>query len=222
LEGCLSAIAVKASLRQSDTRARKVTRHRPPGTTAVLFHKKARELARRLLALRQAVPEGTPPADIRQADARRLALPSPVAGMLTSPPYPGVYDYLPMQLLRHAWLGLRPQAEAAREMGSRRAFKGDRSEARQHWLRDTQGWLQACARALQPEGRIAVVIGDGQAGSKVIGSADPTVDAAKAAGLRLLARASRSLPATRPARQEHALLFELPAASYSDEPSRGS
>ncbi|MFH1468929.1 MAG: hypothetical protein ABIO70_31375 [Pseudomonadota bacterium] len=208
LEGCLSAIAIKASLRQSDTRAARVTHHRPRGTTAILFHKKARELARRIASFREAVPAGTPAAMIREGDARGLRLPAPVAGILTSPPYPGVYDYLPMQLLRHVWLGLRPEAQARRELGSRRAFKGDSLEARRRWREDSVQWMRAASAALQPQGRLLVVIGDGQVGPKVIGSAEPTLESAAEAGFRLVARASRGLPATQPARQEHALLFE--------------
>ncbi len=207
LEACLSSIVVKTSLRQSDTRARKVTRHRPAGTTAVLFHKKARELARRLESLRESVPADTPAANVTRADARDLVLAKPLAGIVTSPPYPGVYDYLPMQLLRHVWLGLRPEELARREIGSRRAFRHDSREGRRLWRRDTERWLQACAQVLQPDGRLAVVIGDGQIGRKVIGSVEPTVEAAAAAGLVWLARASMALPATQPPRQEHVLLF---------------
>lgn len=208
LEGCFSSIVIKASMRQSDTRARRVGHHRPVGTTAVLFHKKARELARRLTSLREALPPGTVAADVRELDARDLRLHRPAAGVITSPPYPGVYDYLPMQHLRHVWLGLHTEAQARRELGSRRAFKGDSHEARRLWRRDTALWLGAAHTALQPGGRVVVVIGDGQVGPKVIGSAEPSIEAAQEAGLRLLARASKTLPATRPARQEHALLFE--------------
>jgi dihydroxyacid dehydratase/phosphogluconate dehydratase len=56
-----------------------------------------------------------------------------------------------------------------------------------------------------------VVIGDGQVGPKIIGTAEPTMAAAEALGMRLIGRASVTLPATRPARQEHALAFEKPA-----------
>jgi len=208
LEGCLSSIVVKASLRQSDTRARRVGHHRPPGTTAVLFHKKARELARRLTALREALPEGAVASKIIEQDAREFKLHNRVAGVVTSPPYPGVYDYLPMQHLRHIWLGLHTESQARRELGSRRAFKGDAHEARRLWRKDTEQWMGSARDALVQGGRMAVIIGDGQVGPKVIGSAEPSIEAGKVLGLSLLGRASKTLPATRPVRQEHALLFE--------------
>ncbi len=203
LVGCFSAIVIKTSLRQSDTMARRVTRKRPPGTTAVLFHKKARELARRLTDLRQALPAGTPAPDIAAGDARQLRLPQPVAGIITSPPYPGVYDYLPMQHLRHVWLGLRPEREANKELGSRRAFRGDSRKARARWRQDSLRWLNCAREALQPGGRLALVVGDGRANRRTIGTADPMAELAAQAGLQLLARASRQEGLS-----EHALLFE--------------
>lgn len=208
MEGCFSSILIKASLRQSDTRARRVGHHRPKGTTAVLFHKKARELARRLEAFREALPPETPSAEITQQDARELRASVRVAGVLTSPPYPGVYDYLPMQHLRHVWLGLRAEQEIRRELGSRRAFKGDGLEARRLWRKDTTRWMAAATDLLQPGGRMIIVIGDGQVGPKIIGSAEATIEAAEALGMKRLGRASRVLPATQPQRQEHAMVFE--------------
>lgn len=46
--------------------------------------------------LRGVVPEGTPPAQIRRHDARHVLLEEPVDLVLTSPPYPSTYDYLPI------------------------------------------------------------------------------------------------------------------------------
>ena len=44
--------------------------------------------------------------------ARGSSRTTPVELVLTSPPYPSTYDYLPMQHLRHVWLGERPDASA--------------------------------------------------------------------------------------------------------------
>jgi hypothetical protein len=51
LKAVFSSIVVKASYRESDTSNRRAPAHRPPGTTPVLFHKKARELGRMLESL---------------------------------------------------------------------------------------------------------------------------------------------------------------------------
>ena len=124
----LSSIVIKASFRESDTTNTRVPHHRPPGSTAILFHKKARELGRRIEAL---------PAQrdvrIKRADARTDAPTGPVGLILTSPPYPGVYDYLPLQQLRNLWLAIDPGAAFAQEIGSRRSFRTDRREAVTQW-----------------------------------------------------------------------------------------
>lgn len=207
---CFSSILVKTSLRESETVARRIQKRRPPGTTAILFHKKARELGRRLESFRLAVPEGTPPADILQADARFFVSKKPIAAVLSSPPYPGVYDYLPMQLLRHVWLGIDQEADAAREMGSRRAFRKDFDSARAFWRKDSGRWLEAMAQAMMPGGRMILLVGDGRAGSKIIGVEEPLRWLGDQTGLRPLASASvlRPEPGWGPGRLEHALLFE--------------
>src|SRR5512139_2523352 len=199
-----SSIVVKVSWRASDTKAAREKHDRPAGTTAVLFHKKARELARQLVELRAAVPPGTPEARIARGDAREAQPPEPVALVLTSPPYPATYDYLPMQHLRHVWLGERP--DATLEIGARRSWREGVRRARERWRRDTDEWTRNAARALAPGGHLIVVIGDGLLPSGVIDAAQPTQDAALRAGLRLLARASVERPehAGRTNRREHA------------------
>ena len=67
-----STLLVKVSWRRSDTSAQRVKHHRPPGTAAILFHKKAREYGRQVASFRDAVPEGTPAADVRAGDARNI------------------------------------------------------------------------------------------------------------------------------------------------------
>ncbi|HTO55215.1 MAG TPA: hypothetical protein VMR50_17665 [Myxococcota bacterium] len=207
LEAVFASILVKVSWRASDTKAAREKHHRPPGTTAVLFHKRTRELARQMLELRAAVPAGTPDADVWLGDARELALREPVDLVLTSPPYPSTYDYLPMQHLRHVWLGERPDPE--REIGARRSFRKGERAARDAWKRDTEAWSAAAARALAPGGRLVLIVGDGWVPSGPIDSAVPSIAALERAGLALLAGASLERPALggRRVLHEHALAF---------------
>jgi len=209
---CFSSILVKTSHRASDTSRRVEVRERAPGTASVLFHKKARELGRRLEALAAAAPPGAPDAVILDADARDLPPGDPVAAVVTSPPYPGVYDYLPLQTLRVIWLGVDDSAARRFEIGARRAFRADRRRALVTWRRDTARWTARAAEALAPGGRMAVVVGDGMVGEKLVDARQPSEEAAAAAGLRLVARASgaRRDPARGAVRWEHALLWERP------------
>lgn len=211
LEICFSAIVVKVSFRRSDTHPGRQPHHRPPTTTAVLFHKKAREFARRIAALRQAVPEGTPDPILHRGDARDFAPPEALAGVVTSPPYPGVYDYLPLQHLRNLWFGL-PRDDWDREMGARRAFRKAVEPARQAYLEDTRRWLARIRAVLRPGGRVAVVVGDGRAGGRVVGLEDHVIEAAEHAGLVHLASARQPRPdPTGAIRREHIHLFATEA-----------
>ena len=210
LEVCFSSILVKVSWRKSDTSNQREKHHRPPGTAAILFHKKCRELARRITALREDVPEGTPSADVRSCDARKVTVPEPVDLVLTSPPYPSTYDYLPMQHLRSVWLGdTRPDHL---EIGARRDWRDGARTARKGWLADTFHWQKACADALKSGGHLVVVIGDGLSPAGTIDTAKPTEDAAIAAGLKPKARASvaREDHGRGTQRWEHVLVYEKP------------
>lgn len=200
----LSSIVVKTSFRESDTRNARRPHHRPPGTTAILFHKKARELARLL----EAMPEGPAPR-IRLADAREVGPPPGTRLVLTSPPYPGVYDYLPMQQLRFAWLGIDPRRAMGAELGSRREFRSrGRAEALQRWREDNARWIRTQAAGLAPGGYFAVVVGDGLVGDRLVDALQPTHQALQEAGLRVLARASADRPdhAREAIRIEHLVL----------------
>ncbi len=203
LRATLSAIVVKASYRRSDSTFARQEVERPPGTTAVLFHKKARELARRLVDLREAVPPETPAAEVREGDARDVM---PAADLvLTSPPYPGVYDYLPIQDLRAAWLGLT--LPDAAEIGPRRSFRVDREAAHDRWAQAHEAWIHAAAGAIQGSGDLVVVVGDGLVHGQTIDTSRPTLDAARRAGLQHLAWVAAARPdhARASVRWEHAI-----------------
>ena len=187
----LSSIVVKASFRESDTSNRRKGGHRPPGTTAILFHKKARELGRMLAEM----PEERD-VRVRRDDACRRAPPPETALVLTSPPYPGVYDYLPMQQLRYAWLEVEPgNRSLAAEVGSRRGFRSlGRAAAFRQWREDTDRWIATQASSLRSGGILVVNVGDGLVGGCLVDALSPTVESLRKAGLEVVARASADRP----------------------------
>ena len=209
----LSSILIKVSWRRSDTSTKRVKHRRPPGTTAILFHKKARELARMQVSLREAVPDGTPDAKVEMGDARALKQVEPVDLVLTSPPYPGTYDYLPMQHLRMIWLAQASKHAVEKEIGSRRLWRKGNKDARRQWALDSRAWTVAAASRLQPGGRLVIVIGDGLTPAGPVDCAGVTVDAALDAGLKLEARASVERPdyARDTSRWEHAFAMYRPS-----------
>lgn len=209
LLGIFSSILIKVSWRKSDTSAQRVKHRRPAGTTAILFHKKARELARRQVELRAAVDPSAPVADIQLADARELALNEKVDLVLTSPPYPAVYDYLPMQHLRWAWLDSSEGMGWTREIGARRYWRKGSKKAKTDWVKDTRKWTQRMGQCLNKGGKLVVVIGDGLTPSGSIDCVAATKTAAIDAGFKTMAHASLARPdhARDSVRWEHIFVF---------------
>ncbi len=207
----LSSILVKVSKRESETANRCGTEVRPPTTTATLFHKRAREFARQLEDLEKLVGTGaTVRARVHREDARELRERNAFGMVVTSPPYPGVYDYVPLQQLRHAWLGIDPGNSVRDEVGSRRAFRADRATALAAWRADTQRWVRIASKALLPGGHLAVVIGDGIVGGRPVDSLGPVGESAHAEGLVRVARATveRWDDGADRMRPEHAVLYQ--------------
>ena len=208
LRALFSSIIIKCSFRKSDTQNRRETHHRAPGTTAILFHKKARELGRWL----EALPEGPRPA-VQLGDARRDTPAKDCGLVLTSPPYPGVYDYLPMQQLRAVWLDLELGPPSAAEVGSRRSFRAKgRKDALRQWREDTSLWIGQQSRCVAPGGKMVIVVGDGLVGDRMVDALGPTVEAFKSCGLNVVARASADRPdhARESVRIEHMIMAERP------------
>jgi hypothetical protein len=209
LFGAWSSTLVKVSWRRSDTSAQREEHRRPPGTAATLFHKKTRELARRLLALREQTTEGTLSPVVHSWDARDLGELDRVDLILTSPPYPAVYDYLPMQMLREAWMGIYGDRRA--EIGARRLWRRSHPIAMGMWCEDTARWIGASARVMSSTGHLVVVIGDGLVGDQAIDTWSPTIAAAEQHGLRMEAGVSVARPdhARGSRRWEHAMMFRV-------------
>lgn len=209
LAALFSSILIKVSWRRSDTSAQRETHHRPAGTTSILFHKRARSYARAVAELRDATPPGTPEAEVRPGDARRIQLDAPVDLVLSSPPYPGTYDYLPLQHLRTLWMGDPTRNWLNDEIGARRAWRAGERAAKRDWAADTEAWMKSSAQALRPGGHLVVVIGDGLTPGGAIDTVEVSEQSARKAGLAPVARASVERPdhARETVRWEHVLAW---------------
>lgn len=203
LRTAFSAILVKVSWRRSDTSHQRQVHRRPAGTTAVLFHKKVRELGRRLEALEAAVPPEVGSGTVRPLDADDLKVPRHADLVLTSPPYPSVYDYVAMQHLRTMWFDDAPWGE---ELGARASFRGPAHEdGLATWHGRHARWIRRSVRGLGEGGWIVVVVGDGLTREGAIDTFKPTTEAIRAAGGSLVSAISLARPdhARRTARWEH-------------------
>ena len=167
LRAVFSSAVVKFSNLTSDSRPEAGPPPRyPKGAVTRFLVGKCRELTRAQTDLGQRLPPKTPRPVLLEEDARLL--PSVEADSisltLTSPPYPGIYDYHHQHQLRMDWLELDGSALLKGEVGSRREAEDAASEAAdaQKWgwsagLRDVLGTL---ARVTRPGGRLVLAMGD--------------------------------------------------------------
>ena len=195
----LSAVLVKLSRQISDSDVKMDFQHRPRPRGAAFrwFADKSSDLTRGLLLLssdlyKRKVAFLEP--DLRREDARDAKLPPDgVDLVLTSPPYAGVYDYSRHQARRYPIFDEDPKFAETHELGSRR----DATQYRQ----DMEKVLRNLLPALTPQGRIVMLIGDGQ---QVKADAFLTELAGKV-GAKVLAIASQSRKdwGGGPPKQEH-------------------
>jgi DNA methylase len=221
----LSALLTKVSQRTGDSSARATEKRVAPGFPSRFLLKKTGELCQNLAAFRQSLSVVAPPASCTLGDARQLPglPPRSVSLVVSSPPYPGVYDYLSHHDDRLRWLGLSSHEFEKLEIGSRRELSQEPfGPALARWERDLGATLTALARGLAPAGRIVLVLADSTLAGKALFAERVVEKAAPAAGLTLLSRASQARPhfhggsrtafADKP-RREHLLLLGAQRAS---------
>lgn len=228
LELALSAILNKLSRRTSDTVGRAVERRLAAGYPARLFVRKTEELAARLAEIEGplAAPLPGPWArsrrptwDVQEGDARVLAgvQDSSIALVITSPPYPGNYDYLEHHAARLRWLRLRSEQFDRAEIGARRhldALGPTSGVAR--WSEEISATLHALRRVLADGGQVVLLLADSVVADAPVYAADLIRGVAPACGFVMRAVASQPRPhfhagssrafARRP-RREHAILL---------------
>lgn len=216
----LSAILVKASKQPGDTAERLGPRRLASGFAIRLFVKKAEELVARLEEYARLLPRPAPEIHVEIDDARELRTvrSGTVDLVVTSPPYPGIYDYAEHHAARLRWLGLDARAFERREIGARRQSSSmPRTDAIAELRRDYGKSFSAMSRVLRRDGRAVVVLADSSVQGMAVYADDEVPALAERSGLRLSAMASQPRPhfheesrdafARRP-RREHAFLLQ--------------
>jgi hypothetical protein len=162
---------------------------------AETFYKTVEEYANRLTQFREECSKHAgapaPLAEIHNVDARKFKLSAEdkVDAVLTSCPYPAVYDYLSFARKVRAGSGAIVPSSASSasrsgptssyvntvvpgdrnwpadwtegEIGSRRALRADPHAFKDVWQREQEEWLAVVADSLAPRGRAAIMVGDG-------------------------------------------------------------
>jgi excisionase family DNA binding protein len=188
----LSAILVRVSNQDSETRY--TAKPNPLGAGDVLtsFLRKLREVRGALIAFRDTCRPHV--ARVLLVDARHLS--AETAGMVdavvTSPPYANAFDYHLYHRHRMYWLGYDPSTLRKLEIGSHLNYQRQ-GDAIETYRRDMRSCLQSIAKILKPGGPCAFVVGDSVFFGKVVDNAAVIVDAANELGFRCLSVVERRI-----------------------------
>lgn len=177
LVACLSSLLYKVSSRTSDTDPTWVARTIGRGFATRLFAQRVDGLVAGLADLAKI---HAPMPQVHELDIRKLDNVVPkgtAAGVVTSPPYAGTYDYAEQQRLRIDFLGLRHRDFDDYELGSRRSFADDPAAARAAWQRSVAGFVAKIGDTLAPGRAAALVIGDSIAAGRAMFALDDLRDA---------------------------------------------
>lgn len=216
----LSAILTKLSLKAGDASSRTTTKRIARGYAIRFFAHKAHDLAQRLVEAKQQTPRGARPARVELTDARRLGFVADrsVGLIVTSPPYPGVYDYFNHHALRLRWLRFDGRGLAKYEIGPRRSARRGAASIGE-WERDFTRVLEEMRRVLRPGGKAVLLVADSSLAGKALEVDRWLPRLAERAELRVVARAAQRRPhfhrgsaeafGDKP-RREHLVVLEAP------------
>ena len=129
----------------------------PRGAFSLWMQKKTREVLERQQDLYRRLPDPKLKPQIWQQDVRELTLPhntEPFDCLITSPPYPGTYDYYEHHRLRLRWFNLSIQELATREIGTRRQHSAAQ------WKEIFRTCLLKMRQATKSGGHCFLVLGD--------------------------------------------------------------
>lgn len=177
LLACVSSLLYKVSSRTSDTDPTWVARTIGRGFATRLFAQRVEGLVAGVADLAKL---HAPRPEIHELDIRSLEKVVPTgtaAGVVTSPPYAGTYDYAEHQRLRFDFLGLRHRNLDDYELGSRRSFADDPEAARASWQRAVSGFVAKIGDVLAPGRAAVLVIGDSMAAGRAMFALDDLRDA---------------------------------------------
>jgi len=233
----LSSILTKVSKSLGDSTGRMGPRRLASGFAIRVFLNKAQEVCRQCAEYSNALPSKVK-SEVMLSDARHLnsIAPQSVGLVVSSPPYPGVFDYLNHHASRLHWLGLDAHQLAKNEIGSRRQLAKLKPElALERWKGDFAAALRSISRTLKPGARAALVIADSALGTSPVYADRVLQDLAGPSGFEVDAIGSQERPhfhePTRRAfrglpRREHLLILRrsasLPHSRQGRAPERKS
>jgi len=210
-----SAIIVRVSYQDSDTRYAKIERVVRPQNVDSAFAAKLSDIVGRLPSL--LVSSKAAAVAVHQADSREVGFipDSTVSLIVTSPPYLNAYDYHKYHRQRLHWIDGDVALARDIEIGTHDEFTrpGATPDA---YFKDMDACFAEWRRVLRPGARCLVVIGDAIVSKKPVRVADTFIELMEQQGMPLEKHSIRELHATSRAfnvrnsrvTHEHLLLFK--------------
>lgn len=212
----LSALVVRFSYQDSETRYARRERTFKPGALAEAFVLKASDVRRRILDRGRLAGSGK--AYTADATTRLPVANETVDLIVTSPPYANTMDYYLYHKQRMNILGFDFREAQRLEIGSRHEFSS-RKASTGKWQTDLDLCVEEMARVLKPGGQATVIIGDSQIGGDLLDAASALMLAASRAGLKYRLMSSQPMAGQsrsfnrhfqRPNKYEHTVTLTKP------------
>jgi hypothetical protein len=156
---CLSAITVRVSNQESETRYAALDKRLDPSDVFRLFEKSAASIAAKLQRSDTLFSRRTGIGNVIQSDAREIGnieMP-PISLVVTSPPYPNAYEYWLYNKYRMYWLGFDPIHVREREFGARPHYVSSNGDTINDFLDQMIATFEGTARHLI-DGAYAVIL----------------------------------------------------------------
>ena len=193
LRAMVSAIVVSVSNQQSDTRYVAVEKNIGIGDVIETYTQKTRDAFARLQEFVGAVDEKVV-SEVHCHDSRDLSIleTNSVDLVVTSPPYPNVYDYYLYHKQRMNCLGMDYRDARDNEIGSRLRYSS-KKESIETFYDDIYDCLAGLQRVVKPEKAIVIVMGDSIVQGQLIDGFEIISNVAKEAGLTAIDHSTYSL-----------------------------
>ena len=197
LMAVFSAIIVRVSYQDSDTRYSRKLRHVRADEVDVAFRSRLDDVISRIP---QSMIEGRGEVHVVQADARNVPFitTGSVSLIVTSPPYLNAYDYHKYHRQRLHWIGGDESVSFARdlEIGSHDEFT-KKNATPDGYFEDMNACFAEWYRVLKKGGRCLVVIGDAIVSKQAVYVGDRFVDLLSSNGFKQDGRWIRTLHSTK-------------------------
>jgi len=154
-----SAIIVPVSNQESETRYAAIKKAVPPFRAFNLFQDKLKSMTKRIIKFNELAENSI--VEVFQHDTRHIDFikNNSIDFIVTSPPYPNVYDYYLYHKMRMFWLGYNVRFVQDNEIGSRHKHSSMK-EGIDTYISSMTRCFQHFYRVLKPGKYFVVVIGD--------------------------------------------------------------